>query len=155
MSTNEETLKTAAYIDLVDVGLCLLLYNLCNGELIESTSKINFVNWLNLKPTNPPIKFRSREKTRCCYMIKQISDHLLAPVYKEAWIEKMLKSLGISQDHYNKHRQDVIHDRHIEKNKELIKGLDDACRGSSLLKDFWLQVQTESPKKDNKNTDAK
>lgn len=110
MSANEETLRTAAYIDLVDVGLCFLLYKLCNGKLIEPTSQINFVNWMNLRPTNPPIKFRSREKTRCCYMIKQISDHLLASMYKQVWIETMLESLCISLDHYNKHSQDVTND---------------------------------------------
>lgn len=119
-------LQTARQIDFVDVFLCCKLYDICNDNLIAGTSRSNFVCWLNLRPTDPPILLLPREKTRLSYFIKEVSEHLIIKQFKNDWISIMLKTCGVSKEHYDKHCHEVMQNRHMDKNKELIDGLTSA-----------------------------
>ena len=43
--------ETAAWMDTVDLALCLFIYEVCNDYQFEYLSGSDFVNFLNLKPT--------------------------------------------------------------------------------------------------------
>ena len=52
--TDDEILQTVQHYDLVDTALCYTLYDVCNGNLLSETTMLNFMCWLNLRPTTPP-----------------------------------------------------------------------------------------------------
>lgn len=123
MTDKNSFLQTARQIDLVDVYLCCKLYEICNDNLIAGTPRSNFIGWLNIRPSNPPIELLPREKTRFSYFVKTVADHLLIKQFKNDWIDAMLKSCDVPRSHYDKHNFEIPCNKHIEKNKELIDGL--------------------------------
>ena len=68
-----EVLSVARHFDFLEHSLCCMLYKVCNDRLIEPTTMSNVIGWLNLKGANPPICIKSKQKTRCCYLFKEIS----------------------------------------------------------------------------------
>lgn len=103
----DEVLQTARRFDLLDCSLCFMLYHVRNDRLIEYTTMTNVVCWLNLRDPDPPIIVKSKEKTRCCYFFKAVSEHLVNRQFKDEWIRMMLKSVGISESHYKAHTYEV------------------------------------------------
>ncbi len=126
MTDQECFYQTAKQIDFVEFFLCFKLYDLCNDKLIAGTTRSNFIGWLNLRIPDPPIKLLPREKTRFSYFIKVIADHLVIKQYKNDWIDAMLKSCDVPRSHYEKHNFEVTCNKQVEKNKELIDGLEAA-----------------------------
>lgn len=124
--TEEDILTTAKRFDLMPATLCIMLYHLCNGNNIEPTTMSNFINWLNLKDTNPQVSPLLGEKTRCCYLFREVSEHIINKQYKEQWISMMLKRTGISMSHFKSHTYEVGLDKSNEKDMMLIKGIPEA-----------------------------
>lgn len=46
--------ETSAWMDTVDLALCLFIYEVCNDCQFEFASGSDFVNFMNLKPTSRP-----------------------------------------------------------------------------------------------------
>lgn len=61
--------QTATLVDIVELKLCLFLYEVCNDCQFEFMPGSDFANFLNLKPTQHPVAVRPRENLRICYMI--------------------------------------------------------------------------------------
>lgn len=134
MIPQDKIYQTAQYLDLIDVALCYMLFDVCNEKLIEATTMSNFINWMNMKPTMPEIKMRPREKTRCCYMLKVVMEHILIKEFKNQWLDTMLASLGISRSFCDKHSYEVACDTHIDRNEDLVEDLKDAFKKAEQLK---------------------
>lgn len=73
MNAHARLQQTAALVDIVELKLCLFLYDVCNDWLFESMPGSDFVNFLNLKPTQQPVAVRPRENLRICYMIYSVA----------------------------------------------------------------------------------
>ena len=65
--------ETAAWMDTVDLALCLFIYEVCNDYQFEYLSGSDFVNFLNLKPTGRAVIVRPKENLRVCYMVFSIA----------------------------------------------------------------------------------
>lgn len=61
--------ETTAWMDTVDLALCLFIYEVCNDYQFEYLSGSDFVNFLNLKPTEREVIVRPKENLRICYMV--------------------------------------------------------------------------------------
>lgn len=138
--SEKEVLQTAKWFDFMETPLCIMFYNLCNGVNIESTTMSNFIDWMNLKNPNPPISVLPGEKTRCCYFIKQASEHLINKQFKDTWISMVLKKAGISESHYKSHNYEVGIDKSNEKDIMLIKGIPEAVKKANCFKSQLLSL---------------
>ena len=58
--------ETSAWMDTVDLALCLFIYEVCNDCQFEFASGSDFVNFMNLKPTSRPVAVRPKENLRVC-----------------------------------------------------------------------------------------
>ena len=56
--------ETTAWMDTVDLALCLFIYEVCNDYQFEYLSGSDFVNFLNLKPTEREVIVRPKENLR-------------------------------------------------------------------------------------------
>lgn len=65
--------ETTAWMDTVDLALCLFIYEVCNDYQFEYLSGSDFVNFLNLKPTEREVIVRPKENLRICYMVFSIA----------------------------------------------------------------------------------
>ena len=64
---------TSAWMDTVDLALCLFIYEVCNDYQFRHLSGSDFVNFMNLKPTVQPAYVRPKENLRICYMVLSVS----------------------------------------------------------------------------------
>ena len=99
--------ETAAWMDTVDLALCLFIYEVCNDYQFEYLSGSDFVNFLNLKPTGRAVIVRPKENLRICYMVFSIARTIKPRERGKLWSEEFLKRCGISKSYYDKHRSDV------------------------------------------------
>lgn len=99
--------ETSAWMDTVDLALCLFIYEVCNDCQFEFASGSDFVNFMNLKPTSRPVAVRPKENLRVCYMVLAVSRTIRPHERGKLWAEEFLKRCGISKSSYDKHRSDV------------------------------------------------
>ncbi len=69
--------ETSAWMDTVDLALCLFIYEVCNDCQFGHLSGSDFVNFMNLKPTVQPVTVRTKENLRVCYMVMSVSRPLM------------------------------------------------------------------------------
>lgn len=65
--------ETAAWMDTVDLALCLFIHGVCNDSRFEYLSGSDFVNLMKQKPTLRPVTVRPKENLRVCYMVMSVS----------------------------------------------------------------------------------
>ena len=68
--------ETVSWMDTVDLALCLFIYEVCNDyqfEFASGSDFVNFMNFMNLKPTSRPVTVRPKENLRVCYMVLSVS----------------------------------------------------------------------------------
>ena len=99
----------------------------------------NVIGWLNLKGANPPICIKSKQKTRCCYLFKEISNYIINKQYKDEWILLMLKSVGISEKHYNAHTYEVGATK-LEEDLNLIADIKLAIKRAALYSENYAKL---------------
>ena len=116
--------ETSAWMDTVDLALCLFIYEVCNDCQFEFASGSDFVNFMNLKPTSRPVTVRPKENLRVCYMVLAVSRTIRPHERGKLWAEEFLKRCGISKSYYDKHRSDVCSGGTTEENREYRKSVD-------------------------------
>ena len=99
--------ETSAWMDTVDLALCLFIYEVCNDCQFEYVSGSDFVNFMNLKPTSRAVAVRPKENLRVCYMVFSVSQTIRPRERGKLWAEEFLKRCGISKSYYDKHRSDA------------------------------------------------
>ena len=79
--------ETTAWMDTVDLALCLFIYEVCNDYQFEYLSGSDFVNFLNLKPTEREVIVRPKENLRICYMVFSIARTIRPRERGKLWSE--------------------------------------------------------------------
>lgn len=136
MSNSYLLRETALLMDIVDLGLCLFVYEVCNDRQFRYLSGSDFVNFMNLKPTSRPVRLVSKENLRICYMVFAVSQTIKPHERGKLWAEEMLKNCGISTEYYNKHRSDICGEGTTERNKSFRKSIDRAIDNSKRLNEY-------------------
>lgn len=125
---------TTAWLDTVDLALCLFIYEVCNDYQFEHLPGSDFVNFLNLKPTLRPVAVRPKENLRICYMVFSVSQTIRPRERGKVWAEEFLKRCGISKSYYDKHRSDVCSNTTTKENMEYRKSVDKAIENARKLR---------------------
>lgn len=126
--------ETSAWMDTVDLALCLFIYEVCNDCQFEFASGSDFVNFMNLKPTSHPVAVRPKENLRVCYMVFSVSQTIRPRERGRLWAEEFLKRCGISKSYYDKHRSDVCNNAATKENQDFRKSIDKAVENARRLK---------------------
>ncbi len=125
--------QTAAWVDIVELRLCLFLYDVCNDWQFEAMPGSDFVNFLNLKPTQQPVAIRPCENLRICYMVYSVARTIKPHERGKRWAEEFLSFCGISQTYYEKHRTDICSQAATDENKRYRKSIDTAIENARRL----------------------
>ena len=125
---------TSAWMDTVDLALCLFIYEVCNDVQFGHMSGSDFVNFMNLKPTAQPVYVRPKENLRICYMVMSVSQNIKPRERGKQWAEEFLRRCGISKSYYDKHRNDVCGKGATKENQEYRKSIDKAIENARKLK---------------------
>lgn len=124
---------TSAWMDSVDLALCLFIYEVCNDCQFRHLSGSDFVNFMNLKPTVRPVTVRPKENLRVCYMVLSVSQTVKPRERGKQWAEDFLQRCGISKSYYDKHRNDVCAQGATRENREYRKSIDRAIEKARQL----------------------
>ncbi len=82
--------ETSAWMDTVDLALCMFIYEVCNDCQFEYVSGSDFVNFMNLKPTGRAVTVRPKENLRVCYMVFSVSQTIRPCECGKVWAEEFL-----------------------------------------------------------------
>lgn len=63
--------------DIVNLGVCVGIYQTCNGKQFKHMPASDFINFLNLKLDKAKVHPLPRQKQRICYMLFAVS-HTIA-----------------------------------------------------------------------------
>ena len=126
--------ETTAWMDTVDLALCLFIYEVCNDYQFEYLSGSDFVNFMNLKPTGRAVTVRPKENLRVCYMVFSVSQTIKPRERGKVWAEELLRRCGISKSYYDKHRSDVCGNATTKENREYRKSIDKAIENAKRLR---------------------
>jgi hypothetical protein len=142
MTTQEEFYQHANNFDYIDSLLCNCLFDVCNDRMIESTTRVNFINWLNFKPSRPTISLLPGEKRRFFHFVKEIAEYVSDKRYRKEWINAMLESCNINYENYDKHASDVSGcNSSTTKNEAFNKALKDAISRYNIFVNPYLNEQ--------------
>lgn len=125
--------ETSAWMDTVDLALCLFIYDVCNDAQFGYMSGSDFVNFMNLKPTVQHVTVRPKENLRVCYMVMSVSQNIKPRERGRQWAEEFLQRCGISKSYYDKHRNDVCGKGTTKENQEYRKSIDKAIENARKL----------------------
>lgn len=114
--------------DIVGLGVCVGIYQACNGVQFKNMPASDFVCFLNLKLSKEKIHILPREKQRICYMIYAVSRTINPANFARHWIEGVLELCEISLEYYDKHHKDVLSIEASARNKEYLVLITDAIK---------------------------
>lgn len=81
-------------------GLLLRIYELCNGRQFEQLNTTYFFEAMNLRTKDFPLKIKTGEKVRVCYLVNQLWRRLPKGL-RDEWLSRILISFGINRKFYN------------------------------------------------------
>ena len=101
MKEESSLLKEFAKLrDIISLGVCVGIYQTCNGIQFKSMPASDFVNFLNLKLSKELVKPLNQEKQRICYMIYAVSCTIEPANFSKHWVAAFLNLCGISIEYY-------------------------------------------------------
>ena len=112
--------------DIISLGVCVSIYQTCNGVQFKNLPASDFINFLNLKLSKELVNPLPREKQRICYVVYAVSRTIRSANYSKYWIEGILDLCNISQEFYQKPPKDVLSIKASKKNKEYREYIDEA-----------------------------
>ena len=118
--------ETAKLRDIVGLGVCVGIFQACNGFQFKNMPASDFINFLNLKLPKGLVCPLPREKQRICYMVYAVSQTIEPANFARHWIEGILALCDISLEYYDKHHKDVLSVVASAKNKEYLRLITDA-----------------------------
>lgn len=125
--------ETIAWMDTVDLALCLFIYEVCNDYQFEYCPGSDFMNFLNLIPTGRAVIVRPKENLRICYMVFSIARTIRSRERGKLWSEEFLKRCGISKSYYDKHCSAVCNKGTTKENQDFRKSVDKAVENARRL----------------------
>lgn len=131
MKEKSSLLKEFAKLkDIVSLGVCVSIFQTCNGKQFKSMPASDFFYFLNLKLAKEKVTTLSGEKQRICYMIYVVSQTIVPADFAKTWIEGILDLCSISYEYYDKHRKDVVSINASKNNQEFKKIIQEAIERS-------------------------
>lgn len=115
--------------DIIDLGLCMLIYNIVNDNILEFTVGTEFANSINLR-SKSSLKVKDRKQLQALYLIRALSETIRPHSHAEEWIKNILKSMEIEPKYYESHSMDFYREELPRKNKEFKTSIDKAI-------EFW------------------
>lgn len=112
--------------DIVSLGVCVSIYQTCNGVQFKSMPASDFVCFLNLKLPKDKVCSLPGEKQRICYMIYLVAQTIVPADMARHWIKEILELCSISYEYYDKHHKDVTGINASKNNKEFQKIINEA-----------------------------
>lgn len=120
--------ETAKLKDIVDLGVCVAIYQTCNGRQFRDMPGSVFVNFMNLQVAKDVVCPLPRENQRICYMIYAVSLTITPANYARHWVLGVLEVCGIAADYYEKHHKDFLSVTASEKNKIYVEQIKEAIK---------------------------
>ncbi len=134
MSKRAALNATMMEMDIIDITTCTFLWMACNDKQFEYMSGTDFMCFLNLKELEHPVKVRSKEKLRVCYIISKLEMSIQPFQRARGWAIEVLKTCNISYAYYEKHRSDYVGIGQTLENIDFIKTIDKAFDDAKRLK---------------------
>lgn len=119
-------LETAKWRDVVELGLCMAIHDVCNDRQFEHSTPLDFANFLNVREEAKAIAVVPRERLRVCYMVQTVAKNISPRKEASAWASLFLERCGIAKSYYDKHRTDICADHATEDNKNYRSSIDEA-----------------------------
>lgn len=119
-------LETARWRDVVELGLCMAIHDVCNDRQFENCTPLDFANFLNVREEAKAIAVVPKERLRVCYMVYAVALNISPRKEAAAWTSLFLGRCGIAKSYYDKHRTDICADYATEENKNYRKTIDGA-----------------------------
>ena len=94
----------------IGLTLCGQLFELCRNKQFEAMHCGDFVNFINLRPTNQPIKIKDGENLRLSYLIFVLGTEVVDSDYSAHWINTMLAQCCITKKFYSSYKKYLISD---------------------------------------------
>ena len=109
--------------DIITLPMCYRIWKVCNGKQFEHMPGSDFANFLNLRPTQNPVKIKNREKLRVCYLIYFLSKKIPDNTMSQQWKEDILSICKISEPYYKSHYRDAVAEGNSQDNKDFVEDL--------------------------------
>ncbi len=122
--------EVAKLKDIVSLGVCVSIYQTCNGVQFKSMPASDFVCFLNLKLPKNKVRSLPGEKQRICYMIYLVAQTIVPADMARHWIKAILELCSISYEYYDKHHKDVVGINASKNNKEFRKIINESIERS-------------------------
>ena len=122
--------EVAKLKDIVSLGVCVSIFQTCNGKQFKNMPASDFFCFLNLKLQKEKVSTLPGEKQRICYMIYIVSQTIVPADFAKTWIVGILDLCGISYEYYDKHRKDVVSINASKNNREFKKIIQEAMERS-------------------------
>lgn len=119
-------LETAKWRDVVELGLCMAIHDVCNDSQFENCTPLDFANFLNVREEARAIAVVPKEKLRVCYMVYAVARNISPRKEAETWARLFLQRCNIAKSYYDKHRSDICADHATEDNKNYRESIDTA-----------------------------
>lgn len=119
-------LETAKWRDVVELGLCMAIHDVCNDSQFENCTPLDFANFLNVREEAKAIAVVPKERLRVCYMVYAVARNISPRKEASAWASLFLERCGIAKSYYDKHRTDICADYATEDNKNYRNSIDEA-----------------------------
>lgn len=123
--------RAAEQKDIVCLKLCISLYEICNDNLFDNLTPLEFCNFLNLKHPKQ-VKAAPKQKIRVCYMVDCVKRAISPKKNGELWAEAFLEQCDIKQSYYNSHYRDVCGEFATEDNQDFRKDMDSAIERGTV-----------------------
>ena len=122
--------ETSVYRDIIELGLCMFIHQLCDGNQFSETAGTDFASFINLKTDTDAqgkkITVLPKQNLRVCYLIRAVSETISSKELAAKWRRMFLKSCEISHEYYYKHNADLCSYTATDSNKEYRKDVDNA-----------------------------
>ena len=123
---NNVLLETAKWRDVVELGLCMELYDVCNDNQFDFCTPLDFANFMNLRDMPITISIKNKEKRRVCYMIQAVANKINPKKEADKWVSLFLERCGIENTYYKSHCSYVKAKDASKENKEFKSAIDKA-----------------------------
>ena len=123
---NNVLLETAKWRDVIELGLCMEIYDVCNDNQFDFCTPLDFANFLNLREPPETIAMKPKQKLRICYMIQAIAEKIKPKKEADKWFPLFLQRCGIDLTYYKNHKTDINSKETSEDNKEYKESIDNA-----------------------------
>lgn len=98
--SNPVLLETARRRDVVELGLCMAIHDVCNDNQFENCTPLDFANFLNVREETKAIAVVPKERLRVCYMVYAVAQNITPRKEASAWASLFLERCDIPKSYH-------------------------------------------------------